>query len=198
VLAATFAITLGVVGFLAAGYLHPPRTDARPMRFFVALPDAWNLGLPTYLTVGSPAPLSVSPDGQAIVFTARNADGKGILWLRSLDSLTARSLQGTEDASSPFWSPDGRFLGFFAGGKLKKIDMSGGPAITLCDAADNRGGAWGRDGTIIFAPSASIAAPLSTGLLKVPASGGVPAAATVLAGATRRLRLLDLIRSTEK
>jgi len=116
----------------------------------------------------------ISPDGQQIAFVAVNAEGKTLLWVRALDALAAQSLAGTEGASAPFWSPDSRTLGFFAGGKLKKIDVSGGPPITLCDAADNRGGTWNQDGLILFAPTNTSA------LQKVSASGGVPAPATVL------------------
>ena len=81
--------------------------------------------------VGLPA---LSPDGRRIVFGARTADGKTPLWVRSLDGLTAQPLAGTEGATFPFWSPDSRFIAFFADGKLKKIDASGGPALTLTDA----------------------------------------------------------------
>ncbi|HSD72341.1 MAG TPA: hypothetical protein VLE54_06095, partial [Thermoanaerobaculia bacterium] len=73
--------------------------------------------------------------------------------LRAFDALEARPLVGTEGASKPFWSPDSRFLGFFAGGKLKKIAVSGGSPQTLCDAPSGRGGTWNRDGVILFVPS---------------------------------------------
>jgi eukaryotic-like serine/threonine-protein kinase len=119
-------------------------------------------------------PLSLSPDGHRVAFAAVGADGKSLLWVRSLDSLTAQALAGTDYASSPFWSPDSRFLGFFAGGKLKKIEVSGGPPITLCDAPNGRGGTWNRAGVIVFAPAAYSA------LQKVSESGGVPTAATEL------------------
>jgi WD40 repeat protein len=94
--------------------------------------------------------------------------------VRSLDTLAAQSLAGTDGASSPFWSPDSRFLGFFADGKLRKIEVSGGPPTTLCDAPNNRGGTWSRNGMIVFNPANGVA------LQKVPAAGGAPAAATVL------------------
>ena len=76
-----------------------------------------------------------------------------VLWLRSLDSLTARPLPGTEGASFPFWSPDSRFIGFFAGGMLKKVNLSGGPAVDLCAAPDGFGGSWSSEGAIVFAPT---------------------------------------------
>ena len=100
--------------------------------------------------VGLPA---LSPDGRRIVFGARTADGETPLWVRSLDALTAQPLAGTEGATFPFWSPDSQFIAFFADGKLKKIDASGGPALTLTDAPLGRGGSWSRDGVIVFAPS---------------------------------------------
>jgi eukaryotic-like serine/threonine-protein kinase len=145
---------------------EPARPVTRAVRFFVSPPETWSLKGGGAEQGG--LPLAVSPDGQRIAFVATSADGKSVLWVRSLDALAAQALAGTEGASSPFWSPDSRFLGFFAGGKLKKIEVSGGPPITLCDALDNRGGTWNRDGVIVFAPTPS--SPLQ----KVSASGGVP------------------------
>jgi eukaryotic-like serine/threonine-protein kinase len=99
------------------------------------------------------SPMAVSPDGQQIAFVAQPAEGARQLWLRAFDALEARPLVGTEGANRPFWSPDSRFLGFFAGGKLKKIAVSGGSAQTLCEAPSGRGGTWNRDGVILFVPS---------------------------------------------
>src|SRR6185503_16046582 len=90
------------------------------------------------------------------------------LWIRPLNSVTAQPLPGTDNADVPFWSPDSRSLGFFAAGKLKKIDVSGGLPQTLCDTTPGsspRGGAWNNDGVIIFAINAG---PLS----RVSSSGG--------------------------
>lgn len=101
-------------------------------------------------------------------------DGVGS-WIRALESLTAEPLPGTEGASYPFWSPDSRFIGFFANGKLKKIEASGGPVQALCDAPDGRGGAWNRDGVILFAPR-----PIGESLYRVSSSGGAPVPATRL------------------
>jgi serine/threonine protein kinase/Tol biopolymer transport system component len=164
------ALTIG-----AFEYLQRMPQGAQTMRFFVSPPETWMLaGLGT-VTSGSAAPLSVSPDGRRIAFVAGSPEGKYLLWVRSLDMLTAQALAGTEGASAPFWSPDSTALGFFAGGKLKKIDVTGGPPITLCDAPDNRGGTWSRDGVIVFNPGNR------TALQKVFASGGIPTYATVLA-----------------
>ncbi len=99
------------------------------------------------------APPVVSPDGRRIVFVARPDDGPTLLWVRSFDASSANPLPGTEGARAPFWSPDSRSLGFFAAGRLKRIDLSGGPPLTLCDAPSGRGGSWSPGGVIIFVPS---------------------------------------------
>ena len=119
-------------------------------------------------------PLAVSPDGRRLAFVARPADGRSALWVQTLTGLSAQPLPGTEGASYPFWSPDGRFLGFFAGGKLKKIDASGGPPQTICDAQTGRGGTWNREGVILFAPTPR------DGILQVSSAGGTPSPATRL------------------
>ena len=124
--------------------------------------------------VPASGPAVISPDGTRIVFTARDDKGKVLLYLRSLSSVTPQPLPGTDDATYPFWSADGRDIGFFAQSKLKRASASGGPVQTLCDAANGRGGAWNKDGIILFTPSAT--APL----FRVPASGGKPEAATKL------------------
>jgi serine/threonine protein kinase/dipeptidyl aminopeptidase/acylaminoacyl peptidase len=116
----------------------------------------------------------LSPDGRRIAFVPQTEDGKRMLWVRSLDALTAQPLAGTEDANFPFWSPDGRFLAFFSGGKLRKIDAGGGPPQALCDAFSGRGGTWSREGTILFTPTATEA------LYRVPAAGGTPVQVTWL------------------
>ena len=170
-----------LIALAALVYSRRATSDQRTIRFFVNTPDGWNLAIPTAFTVGAPAPVAVAPDNRQVAFVARNDAGRAFLWVRSLDSLAAHMLTGTDDASSPFWSPDSRFIGFFSDKKLKKIDPSGGPPLTLCDTAEDvRGGAWGRDGVIVFAPGASVATRLATGLQKVSASGGAPTAATVL------------------
>jgi Tol biopolymer transport system component len=119
-------------------------------------------------------PVAVSPDGSRLAFVARAADGKSALWVRPLTGLSAQTLPGTDGASHPFWSPDSRLLGFFAGGKLKKIEASGGPPQTICDAPSGRGGTWNRKGVILFAPMAR------EGILQVSSAGGIPSPATRL------------------
>jgi serine/threonine protein kinase len=100
-----------------------------------------------------PSPMAVSPDGRRIAFVAQPPEGASLLWVRPFDAPSAQPLAGTEGAYFPFWSPDSRFLGFFAAGKLKKIEASGGPAQTLCDAPFGYGGTWNRNGVILFVPS---------------------------------------------
>ena len=77
-------------------------------------------------------------------------DGKQQIWLRALDSADMTPLAGTEKAADPFWSPDSRFLAFFADARLKKIERSGGPVQTICDALGAMGGTWNRKGTILI------------------------------------------------
>ncbi len=172
--AATLLLVL--LGLSAWGYFRRPPDNIRSIRFFVSPPENWSFAdlVGPSAAALSPASLAVSPDGHRITFTAMSADRRSLLWIRSLDTLAAQAVAGTEGAGRTFWSPDGRFLGFFAGGKLKKIDVSGGPPIMLCDAPDDRSGTWGRDGVIVFAPTNTSA------LQKVSALGGVPSAATTL------------------
>src|SRR5262245_3712241 len=101
-----------------------------------------------------PCSFAMSPDGRRLVFVS-SGGGSAQLWLRPLDSATAQPLPGTEGASYPFWSPDSRAIGFFAGGKLKRTDISGGLPQILANATTPRGGAWSRDGAIVFSQSTS-------------------------------------------
>jgi eukaryotic-like serine/threonine-protein kinase len=167
-------LLVGVLALGAFAYFRRAVENTRTTRFFVSPPESWSLALASELGGAATGSLAVSPDGQRVAFVAKSADGRSLLWVRPLDTLTAQALAGTDAAApSPFWSPDSRFLGFFAGGKLKKIEVSGGPPITLCDAPNNFGGAWSRDGLILFSTG-------NAALQKVSAAGGVPTAATVL------------------
>ncbi len=158
------ALAATLIAFLALAYIHfreqPP--VALTTRFHVLPPDkSRNLDFPT-----------ISPNGRKLAFVSA-VDGKRLLWIRPLDSLDAEPLAGTDEAGFPFWSPDSRFVGFFASGKLKKVDVTGGPPQTLCDAANPpRGGAWNRDGVILFAAANRGA------LMRVSSSGGIPSVAT--------------------
>jgi Tol biopolymer transport system component len=170
--AALGVVLVAVVGLGAFAYFGRAPEEMEAIRFFVSPPETWNLRRVAGGT--SPAPLAVSPDGRRMAFVATGMDGISLLWVRPLDTLEAQSLTGTEGASSPFWSPDSRFVGFFAGGKLKKIEVSGGPPVTLCDTPAGGGGTWSRDGVIVFGMPGN-------SLRKVSATGGVPTAATTLA-----------------
>lgn len=117
---------------------------------------------------------TLSPDGRRVAFLADSPQGKPILWVRSLDSNEARPLDGTENAATPFWSPDSAYIAFFAYGKLKKVRVSGGPPTNVCEAPNGRGGTWSPDGTILFAPSSE-----ST-TYRVSADGGKPTPVTTL------------------
>jgi eukaryotic-like serine/threonine-protein kinase len=115
---------------------------------------------------------TLSPDGRRLVFLATGPQGQPMLWVRSLDSNEARPLEGTENAATPFWSPDGEYVAFFAEGKLKKVAVSGGQPVDICGAPNGRGGAWSADGTILFTPTSE------SPLFRVPASGGTPTPVT--------------------
>jgi serine/threonine protein kinase len=122
-----------------------------------------------------PTSIAISPDGRKIVFSAESDTGLR-LWLRLLDSVSAKPLAGTDGGFFPFWSPDSQSIGFFADGRLVTLDIDSGLARTLADAPNPEGGAWNRDGTIIFAPN-------QTGpIFKVSISGGKPEPLTRIAG----------------
>ncbi|MFY9550136.1 MAG: protein kinase [Thermoanaerobaculia bacterium] len=115
------------------------------------------------LTGDDAAPVTVSPDGDRVVYGAG-----GRLWVQSLRTATAAALAGTEGARSPFWSPDGRSIAFFSEGKLRRIDAAGGPVTTICDAPNSRGGSWSLSGEIAFTPD------IRMGIFRVSAAGGSP------------------------
>jgi Tol biopolymer transport system component len=164
---AAAGVLLLTLGLIAGRTLRAPVRDARALRLSLSPPA--NAPFESFRSV------TVSPDGQRIAFVGEAPDGKGSLWVRALDAVQPRLLPGTEGAFHPFWSPDSRFLGFFADGKLKRIDASGGPPQILTKALFGFGGTWNRDGTILFAPN------VLESLYKVPASGGTPVAVTRLA-----------------
>ena len=118
--------------------------------------------------------MALSPDGRRVAFVATTNDGRDLIWIRALDSLESRPLEGTNGAAYPFWSPDGRALAFFAQGKLKRIDAAGGSPQVVCDAPSPRGGSWSSSGTIVFAPN------IGGVMHRVPENGGQPAALPAL------------------
>src|SRR5262249_24204077 len=121
-----------------------------------------------------PWAFALSPDGRSLVFVA-SGDGSPRLWVRTLDSVTARPLAGTEKGEYPFWSPDNRSIGFFAEGQLKRMDMGGGPAQTLAGAPTGFGGTWNRDGIILCTPVGV------GGIFRTTGSGGEGSQVTQLA-----------------
>jgi serine/threonine protein kinase len=152
---------------LAFFYVRNSRPEAQTTRFTISPPDNANfLALSNY---GGPR---ISPDGRNLAFLATSG-GVTQLWVRPLDSLKPHVLSGTEGAYSAFWSPDGRNLGFFVPGKLKRVPLSGGPAVPVCDIASARGGSWSRQDTIIFGK-------FPGEIYQVPASGGQPKVVTRL------------------
>lgn len=166
--------TIGMLAF-AVMFFTRPDMEVRTLKFSIAPPEKGNFyALGAGAGQASGGPVALSSDGQRLTFLATAPDGKRHLWIRSLDQLSSQMLPATDNASYPFWFPDDRFIGFFADGKVKKIDASGGPPFTICDAPDGRGAAWNKDGIIIFAPGTGL--PLST----VSSAGGAPEVLTQL------------------
>jgi Tol biopolymer transport system component len=142
--------------------------------------SAWSYDTPIVTTILPPekgffaltgnegGPVEVSPDGRMLTFLATNAEGKSGIWVRDLSQGAARPLPGTEGGKAPFWSRDSHSVAFFAGGKLKRVEVSGGPAVTVCDATNARGGAWLASGVILFTPNTQNA------ILRVSDNGGQP------------------------
>ncbi|HEV2063816.1 MAG TPA: hypothetical protein VGS00_04635, partial [Thermoanaerobaculia bacterium] len=158
---ALFAVAALAAAALAIGYVRRAPVPARTFRSSILMPEKISIACPT-----------LSPDGSRLAFLAGESGSKHLLWVRPLAALSAQPLPGTENAELPFWSSDGRSIAFFADKKLKRIDIAGGPALTVCDA-DGLGGTWNREGTILFALP-------SSPLYRVPASGGTPIAVTRL------------------
>jgi Tol biopolymer transport system component len=164
--AAGFALAAAALSYLLLTRRAP---DAAVLRASILAPEGTEF-VSTSLSAG---PVEISPDGSRLVFTARKGEGPNLLWVRALNESSARPLAGTEGAERPFWSPDGRFIGFFADYALKKIDANGGPVFTLAVATEGRGGTWNRDGVILFTAAAR------GGILRVSAEGGEATPATV-------------------
>jgi len=160
------------LGVAAAALLlaRRPAPDAPSVHAFLGPPP----GVLFSSSTDQPLPLAISPDGTRIAFCARNGEGPDLLWVRSLGAQDARAIPGTEGAEGPFFSPDGRSLGFFAKGKLKRVDVAGGPVITLTEGLDPRGGSWNEGGVILFTAGSS--GPVS----RIAADGGAVSAATAL------------------
>ena len=166
---ATVALGAGIaLGMLLAR----PALDDRVIAFEVDPPE----GTTFYLHAERPGAVRVSPDGRMLAFTAESEGQHHLLYVRPLDATVARVLPGTEGAQYPFWSPDSRHLGFFARGKLRRIQVTGGggPPVAICDAFEVKGASWGSEGFIVFAPS------FNTPIHRVPEGGGEPKSVTQL------------------
>ncbi len=169
-LRAAALVTMGAIsGALAVAALKraPAAMPSNEVRFAIALPEDQRLAQTELLG------LAIAGAGRSVVYVA-DSGSTSQLMVRALDSGATRALQGTFGAVSPFFSPDGEWVGFFADGKLKKIPIGGGAATAICDAADGLGGSWGATGTIVFAAATGGA------LQRVSAGGGAPSRVTEL------------------
>ena len=146
-----------------AAWWQASKQGPRSMYFHTSVPFAAN-------------DLALSADGRTLAMVAYSTQVNNyVLWTYEVGGPRTNSLEGTQGATYPFWSPDGKFIGFFADGKLKKVDVSSGQLQMLCDAPNGRGGTWNRDGMIVFSPDS-----LGTGLFRVSAVGGSPVEITKL------------------
>jgi predicted Ser/Thr protein kinase len=164
-----FIFVVAAVSF-ALLYVRATAPESRTVRSFVRPPENSTFARASGGAGGGQCALA--PDGKRLTFAATDSAGVTRLWVRSLNSLQCITLAGTDEPSYPFWSPDSRFIGFFSGGKLRRIDASGGAVNTLCDAASGRGATWSGNDIIVFSPSSS--EPLS----QIPAAGGTPSPVT--------------------
>jgi Tol biopolymer transport system component/predicted Ser/Thr protein kinase len=158
-LAAIFAVL--AIAFAAAWMLRKP-AEPEAFRGTIEPPPATALIPYDYLGI------ALSPDGRRLAFAANLDSGGQQIWIRDLSSTTATPVPETDGGMYPFWSPDGRHLGFFAQGKLKRVDLRGGSPQVLADAPTGRGGSWGKGGAILYAPN------LRSPIQSIPAEGGTP------------------------
>ena len=175
--AAAWAVALVAVLAAAAAAIMPFRTTAvEATRFVVSMPEGT-----TMWVAESRTQMAISPDGRRLAMVVSRG-GRQQIWIRSLDSVTAEPLAFTDGAISPFWSPDSRFVGFFSpgDGALKKVEVTGGPARTICTARADGVPTWGSDGTILFTQ-------FLDGIYRVSADGGTPTRVTQIDKSKREL-----------
>jgi serine/threonine protein kinase/Tol biopolymer transport system component len=153
------ATVAAIAGFSLLATRHAP--DLRPVRFQIDKPAG---------TSDMTWP-RLSPDGRWVAFQATDSMGKTSIWVRGMDALDARKLEGTEGAGRPFWAPSSREIGFFANSKLKKVPVDGGPVQLIADAKGSDG-SWGSQGVILFDSTQN------DSIMQVSASGGIPKAAS--------------------
>jgi Tol biopolymer transport system component len=170
-IAVAVVATIAAIGFAGAWLRGPSDTSrARVIRTSIAQPRGAR-----FVSLGDYAgPVVISPDGTRVAFVANDASLTRMLFVRDLDALEAVALPGTVGAAFPFWSSDGRSLGYFTDTRLMRVELSGGLPITVCPAVNGRGGSWSDDGVIVFSPDFRV--PIHS----VPASGGTPVAVTAL------------------
>ena len=158
------ALLVAAIASLATWYLKPVSSPAMQSaaRVVVPLPPGQRLA-----NLNAGHSVALSPDGSRLVYIATATQGgQAQLYLRPMDVMEAKPIAGTDGAGTPFFSPDGQWIGFSALGKLKKVPVNGGSVLTLCDAVAVHGGSWTPEGMIVFADS--------LGLRRVPANGGAP------------------------
>lgn len=156
-LAGVLAIVAAALGFSL--YRRVAQAPGQMLKLSVLAPEH----AAYFLYYGQTAP-TLSPDGRRLAFLAGSGTSQPQIWVRDLDSSDAHPLVGTDGARLPFWSPDGGSIAFTADGKLKKIDVSGGPPLTLCEVTRFRGGSWNKRNVIVFVSNGA--------LMRIPASGG--------------------------
>jgi eukaryotic-like serine/threonine-protein kinase len=166
VAAGSLALALGTVLYLAlTGAIGPQPDPPAMIQSSVTLPK----GVQMNLNPAAPGPVSVSPDSRHLAFTALDSTGKNLLYIRDLDKPKAFAIPNTEGAHYPFWSPNSRTVAFFTpSNKLARVDIAGGPIVTICPAENGKGGSWNENDQILFAPSHI------SSIFMVPATGGQP------------------------
>jgi len=160
----TFAV-LGIVilGFVVWFQLRPKPQSVNAVWLSLGLPE----GVTLHRNWHPFEHIALSPDGQTLAFAATDVSGQSSLWIRALRSSEAQHVGQSEGALLPFWSPDSQFIGFWAGGKLKKVGASGGPTETIYSVPEIAQGAWGVDGSILFARA------VNSPIVRIAAGGGL-------------------------
>ncbi len=168
-IASAAILVVGALGGWALAHFRQSPADDRAFRLQIDPPEGSQ-----FVYGNTSGGIALSPDGRTAAYVV-SANGRTALWVRTLDGTTGQPLAGTEGAYYPFWSPDGKSVGFFAAGKLQRADLAGGAPLTICDVPGNsgRGAAWTSDGRIVFGS-------LGVGLFQAPASGGTPSRLTNL------------------
>lgn len=159
---ALFGVATALIGATIAAMLMRSRTEQAPQRTVMSM-----IAGPAGQELRPEGGLGLSPDGSRLALVASDANGATAVWIRSLDSLAARRLEGSEGGSGPFWSPDGASLGYFGGGQLRVVDLRSGATRKLCPARRAGGGTWTTKNVIVYSPDF-----LSSPLFKVSAEGG--------------------------